>query len=192
MTIQTSYNELWKPADAPLTATLFPDKCPCCGANIEEESDGFNGHLYSCGGQYRMKPQIQNHTDKYWGYCPENKMKQLKATALLDSDAVVWAVKENSERRHVASFSHGFIAENFAKSFSSDYPRFWDDDSKIVYIEVLGDNGFGSDGQRYYKGNMIAKKSVPHHIKGAGTERQWFKVTQVNSYTYKDEQELID
>jgi hypothetical protein len=53
----------------------FPDACPTCGAAKVDHVDP--GHplslekvRYACGGAYEPKPQIQNHTDKWWGKCP--------------------------------------------------------------------------------------------------------------------------
>lgn len=59
------------PPDArPVT---FPDTCPACGAakSAETGNGGWNAKAaYACGGSYESKPQIQNHTDKWWGSCP--------------------------------------------------------------------------------------------------------------------------
>jgi hypothetical protein len=55
----------------------FPASCPSCDAPrvptaLQPEHGG--GHYrcchYKCGGAYTYKPQIQNHTDKWWGVCP--------------------------------------------------------------------------------------------------------------------------
>ena len=182
--IETSYNELNKPINAPIGSGFFPDSCPCCGSSSEtgETPSQYAGPLYSCGGQYRIKAQCQNHTDKYWGFCPANKLKKLKATGLLESEAVVWAVQENGNRIHVASFSHSTQAQSFAVAFSNDYPRFWDYNSKVAYIEVLGCLGFGVDGMRFSRGELIAEKSLPTHIRPriSGRERRWHKVTQIS------------
>jgi hypothetical protein len=73
--------------------TEFPERCPRCGA--EKASDTGAAAVptrtgkprrsagrvvrvpayarkaaYACGGTYELKPQCQNHTDKWWGRCP--------------------------------------------------------------------------------------------------------------------------
>jgi hypothetical protein len=51
----------------------FPEACPACGAakSSETGNGGWNAKAsYACGGSYSSKPQIQNHTDKWWGSCP--------------------------------------------------------------------------------------------------------------------------
>jgi hypothetical protein len=48
---------------------VFPDACPCCGAAKTAE-DAWRRVDYACGAAYTPKPQIQNHTDKWWGTCP--------------------------------------------------------------------------------------------------------------------------
>lgn len=54
----------------------WPKNCSCCGAEIvigmPGKGAGFSA-LYACGAVYRLKPQCQNHTDVYWGSCPETK-----------------------------------------------------------------------------------------------------------------------
>jgi hypothetical protein len=58
---------------------VFPDTCPVCGAatvpHPKAETHGRDYHpiAYACGGSYDHKPQIQNHTDKWWGTCPARK-----------------------------------------------------------------------------------------------------------------------
>ncbi len=48
----------------------FPGTCPACGAKVAlEAKDYYGGPTYACGGGYSFKPQIQNHTDKWWGSC---------------------------------------------------------------------------------------------------------------------------
>ncbi len=48
----------------------LPDKCPVCDAKATVKKDGqFAKRMYECGGSYSMKPQIQNHTDYFWGSC---------------------------------------------------------------------------------------------------------------------------
>jgi hypothetical protein len=54
---------------------IFPDNCPICHAKkISENKDIYRESCkYKCGGEYKPKPQIQNHTDYYWGRCLYNK-----------------------------------------------------------------------------------------------------------------------
>ena len=48
----------------------LPNICPVCGAEVSIKEDGeFAKRIYACGGTYEMKPQIQNHTDYFWGTC---------------------------------------------------------------------------------------------------------------------------
>lgn len=47
---------------------VFPDCCPACGAVKNGEVPGVSVE-YACGGGYRPKPQIQNHTNYWWGRC---------------------------------------------------------------------------------------------------------------------------
>jgi len=56
-------------ADAP--PPKFPDTCPTCNAPATTKQIG--EARYECGGRYGPKPQIQNHTDKFWGRCGKNK-----------------------------------------------------------------------------------------------------------------------
>jgi hypothetical protein len=113
-------------------------------------------------------------------------MAKLETTNLLEASATIWVVKENGERWHVGSFSMAHIAEGVARDLSKDYPRFWNDDFNVEYIEILGSVGFGSDGQRYKDGKLIAQKSYPHHIKGAPYERVWFQVEQLSLGSYQN------
>lgn len=51
----------------PIPPVAFPPKCPVCDSplvQLEELSC-----TYTCGGGYSPKPQIQNHTDIWWGQC---------------------------------------------------------------------------------------------------------------------------
>lgn len=48
----------------------FPDACPVCGAAATAHGNRFHPVTYACGAAYDDKPQIQNHTDKWWGACP--------------------------------------------------------------------------------------------------------------------------
>jgi hypothetical protein len=60
----------------------YPDKCPACGAEKVSEkefiigTDRFPTRIYGCGGKYETKPQIQNHTDYFWGSC--GKLKDIE------------------------------------------------------------------------------------------------------------------
>jgi len=64
------YPELASPTKKHTTPD-WPLKCPCCGASRRRKSkDRYHGHVYRCGGRYTLKPQIQNHTDYWWGSCP--------------------------------------------------------------------------------------------------------------------------
>ena len=49
----------------------FPDACPKCGApkTAEDRLALVERCTYACGGGYSPKPQIQNHTDYWWGKC---------------------------------------------------------------------------------------------------------------------------
>lgn len=162
--------------------TEYPEVCPICGAGIKNgDRTHYKGPIYECGGQYKMKSQIQNHTDKWGGFCPIEYMEGLKRQGLLDAKATVWSVKKDGNRFHIASFSMAFLAGDFAKDFSMGYPRFWDDDSEVAYIEVLGELS-GESGIRYRKGEVIAKKAWAHHINGSPHEHKWFKVKQINNF----------
>lgn len=66
------YPELSVRNEHPTPAIIFPNACPVCGASVEYGQDGGTGWAllrYKCGGQYSAKPQIQNHTLKWWGRC---------------------------------------------------------------------------------------------------------------------------
>ena len=144
-----TYDEISKPAritNGGETPPNFPSTCPLCGAKTFKEAESFfEGPIYTCRGQYTYKPQIQCHTNYWWGSCLAKYIESLEAKGLLEAEAVVWAVKENGRRIHVGSFSSSSIALPFARGFSKDYPRFWDDESKVVYIEVL-ENKLGDTG----------------------------------------------
>lgn len=49
----------------------IPPKCPVCNAKKigGKFSDRYAKIKYACGGGYHPKPQIQNHTDYWWGTC---------------------------------------------------------------------------------------------------------------------------
>ncbi len=51
---------------------MLPHFCPVCYAPEKERKNIGSGHdivNYECGGVYEPKPQIQNHTDYWWGHC---------------------------------------------------------------------------------------------------------------------------
>lgn len=56
----------------------FPDTCPECGAAKDEthKSNFYRPVRYECGGTFDIKPQIQNHTDKWWGSCPTKEAER--------------------------------------------------------------------------------------------------------------------
>lgn len=52
----------------------FPDECPVCKAprtftKVDADQWGVAHATYACGGRYDLKPQIQNHTNYWWGSC---------------------------------------------------------------------------------------------------------------------------
>lgn len=53
----------------PIPPAKFPDRCPGCGAAMSIQRDNEYGVGYACGGSYKPKDQIQNHTDVWWGQC---------------------------------------------------------------------------------------------------------------------------
>lgn len=67
--------------EAQRTATPFRATCPACGAALVEEVnhpqvDYRRIAIYACGAAYNHKPQIQNHTEKWWGVCPATAARQ--------------------------------------------------------------------------------------------------------------------
>ncbi len=60
-----------------VAATPFPLTCPSCGAALtSQQATGLvykRTASYACGATYTSKPQIQNHTEKWWGTCPVTK-----------------------------------------------------------------------------------------------------------------------
>jgi hypothetical protein len=50
----------------------FPVACPACGSPLVDVVVGRSA-AYDCGATYTEKPQIQNHTDIWWGICPATK-----------------------------------------------------------------------------------------------------------------------
>jgi len=183
--LNSIYAELWQNSDIKDFPT-YPDTCPLCGATIaEDKRDYYKGPIYKCRGQYTFKDQIQAHTDKWWGSCPVRYQEGLESKELLDG-ITIWLVRENGQHKHIATFSDTTLAENYARQLSNDYPPFWDHGcSKVDYIEILGSVGFGDQGLRYRKGEMIAKKSIPRHIKKSGHKQVWFDVEQVHLGRYK-------
>ena len=79
------YSEIWVSNDGK-TKPVLPDTCPICGATKVEGNDGTAFRAwreYACGGCYTEKPQIQTHTNKYWGSCqkggqPDPAMQEIK------------------------------------------------------------------------------------------------------------------
>lgn len=69
------YAELTRPNEQDAKPIVFPDKCPNCSAPAIGGKDGntfWASVRYECGGGYDPKPQIQNHTHKWWGHCGRN------------------------------------------------------------------------------------------------------------------------
>jgi hypothetical protein len=69
------YPETCQPNTRDADPPVFPDKCPACGAaKTGEETAGPHYACwaeYACGGKYKHKSQIQNHTNIWWGSCPK-------------------------------------------------------------------------------------------------------------------------
>ena len=69
--IQYIYDEIACSRAWPTKMPTFPNVCPICKSKtVTDLENFFNGPIYKCGGQYNSKPQIQTHTDKWWGKCP--------------------------------------------------------------------------------------------------------------------------
>lgn len=69
------YEEIWVDVKS-TTPVTFPNRCPICKAPItlrKSEGTRWETVIYLCGGAYISKPQIQNHTDKWWGSCGAKK-----------------------------------------------------------------------------------------------------------------------
>lgn len=67
----TSYDEVHADAASNLPGQ-FPGRCPICKALIvarESVGQPWEKVTYACWGGYTPKPQIQNHTHKWWGSC---------------------------------------------------------------------------------------------------------------------------
>jgi hypothetical protein len=177
------YEEVWMSVSAGMPE--FPETCPKCGAPVKWESDGFHGPTYECLGKYRSKPQIQNHTNKWWGHCPKTAQMILETTHLLEARCTIWVVRADGTRGHMAGFSNDSIAERFARSLSADYPRFWDDENPVAYIEVEGSMG-SSGGKRFCKGKLIAVKEFPNHLPRDNRpyDRVWFSVEKKSLGSY--------
>jgi hypothetical protein len=147
------YQELSKPIST--GNPKFPEVCPKCGADIaDSDVKGYSGPKYECGGQFRLKPQIQTHTNYWWGHCPKVYKDNLENTSLLDTESVVWAVWEDGVRKHAGSFSMGFLAVDFAMNLSKSYPRFWNERCKVAYIEAVGTT-MRNETVRYLNGERI-------------------------------------
>jgi len=75
MTMRTEvYPEITTPNDGK-SKPIFPDECPkCLAVTVALALGHVNDCMckYACGGTYTCKPQIQNHTNKWWGYCGMN------------------------------------------------------------------------------------------------------------------------
>jgi hypothetical protein len=179
------YNELCKPINAGMPD--YPEVCPVCGSEVvDSDCDGYHGPKYECGGQYKYKPQIQNHTSKWWGKCPKVYMEKINAMTLTDeSTSQVWVVRKDGTRFHIATFTNGCVSESFARELSKDYPLFWNDGAGVDYVEITGQVGFGDSGIRYQNGEVIARKAYPYHINGEKFEKVWFKVYQLSLGHYK-------
>ncbi len=65
---RTPLPEVWQERHEPLPT--FPESCPVCGAAASAHGNRYHPVTYACGAAYTDKPQIQNHTDKWWGACP--------------------------------------------------------------------------------------------------------------------------
>ena len=85
--------------DAETLPAPFPEVCPRCGAAKTNELNGTNiadyrrTITYACGASYTHKPQIQNHTEKWWGTC----------TAEAQLEAVERLIADTRERYGLAS-----------------------------------------------------------------------------------------
>jgi len=63
------YPEKGQPLRRRVLTFSFPRTCPMCGSP-EVGDQSYGGAKYTCGGEYSIKSQIQNHTEKWWGLCP--------------------------------------------------------------------------------------------------------------------------
>jgi len=165
---------------------VFPETCPICEAPIakvqpEQEATRYfkNGPVYECGGQYTIKPQIQNHTQKWWGTCPRVYQENLEALRILDADVTVWIVRKSGKRTIVAGFQITDAAEAFGKSYSKDYPRRIEN---VDYVEVVGNLGF-TRGYRYRMGKVIARKERGR--KWGDNEVAWRKVEDLGGGSFR-------
>jgi hypothetical protein len=68
------YDELTTPFGGRLPT--FPEACPKCAAPATAHGNRFHPVTYACGGAYDEKPQIQNHTDVWWGRCPATRAQE--------------------------------------------------------------------------------------------------------------------
>ena len=69
-------NERYETVEVPAQVgpPKFPETCPACGSALYLTlNNGWNGAAYECGATYSEKPQIQNHTDIWWGTCPQSR-----------------------------------------------------------------------------------------------------------------------
>lgn len=85
------YDEIHQPNTFPYPAFTFPDACPVCSAPAthRNEDGPHYGRFceYVCGGKYTNKPQIQNHTNKWWGHCSRPLKAQVECTSCGDRRA---------------------------------------------------------------------------------------------------------
>ena len=49
--------------------TGYPPTCPNCAAALATSTS--SSQYYTCGASYEVKPQIQTHTNKWWGVCTQ-------------------------------------------------------------------------------------------------------------------------
>lgn len=69
----------------------FPKTCPTCGTPAIEITTSGRSYdckaVYTCGGGYSEKPQIQNHTDYFWGSCGKVREARELIEARFPNDA---------------------------------------------------------------------------------------------------------
>lgn len=70
-----TYPEIYRPNKPGADPPEFPATCPVCGEDRTFQVTKAPPYLcrasYACGGTYTRKPQIQTHTNKWWGMCPK-------------------------------------------------------------------------------------------------------------------------
>jgi len=75
------YTEIHQSSDSKWIKPEFPDACPCCGETLivpDDPQEYYTGPQFACGGKFEFKPQIQSHTDKWWGTCPVRREEARK------------------------------------------------------------------------------------------------------------------